>query len=376
MRSNTRASEPGADRVRGRSAGPGRGRGSGEERACPSGEGQGQGRQGERGGRGVGHVCHHEAEAPGSNRPGSSGEARRAAARFAPGRRTWAGAGVRRASGPPTTARTLESGGASRPAAAGARARGGPGGARPRPARGCRRARQEQEGQRASAGPPPAPRSGRGMRFRREQQEGQEGRRHHRGRVAQVVDEVGAEGEGQPAEEGAHRIGAEPAQVEERSDPRRPQGSEHQELEGHEGRQGREGGHGRIEHSGRYPRGGAPPRRGRASRRAARPRKGAPGLGPQRDSAGRCRLPAPSRRSSHQAGACAAAGRTKSRARTRACRTRAGHRPALPGLSGRRSWPEAICSEISPNRNTTTASWMRRAAPMGILPSSRTFQTA
>src|SRR6185503_9059184 len=37
-----------------------------------------------------------------------------------------------------------------------------------------------------------------------------------------------------------------------------------------------------------------------------------------------------------------------------------------------RSWPEAICSEMRPNRNTTTASWIRSAEPMGILPCTAT----
>ena len=40
-----------------------------------------------------------------------------------------------------------------------------------------------------------------------------------------------------------------------------------------------------------------------------------------------------------------------------------------------RSCPAAICSEMRPNRNTTTASWMSSADPMGILPKRTTFQT-
>jgi len=39
-----------------------------------------------------------------------------------------------------------------------------------------------------------------------------------------------------------------------------------------------------------------------------------------------------------------------------------------------RSCPAAICSEMSPNRNTTTASWMSNAEPIGILPRCATFQ--
>ena len=40
----------------------------------------------------------------------------------------------------------------------------------------------------------------------------------------------------------------------------------------------------------------------------------------------------------------------------------------------RLSWRDAICSEMSPNRNTTTPSWMSRAEPMGILSNRTTFQ--
>ena len=40
-----------------------------------------------------------------------------------------------------------------------------------------------------------------------------------------------------------------------------------------------------------------------------------------------------------------------------------------------RSCPAAICSEMRPNRNTTTASWMSSADPIGILPKRTTFQT-
>ena len=39
-----------------------------------------------------------------------------------------------------------------------------------------------------------------------------------------------------------------------------------------------------------------------------------------------------------------------------------------------RSCPAAICSEMRPNRNTTTASWMSSADPIGILPKRTTFQ--
>ena len=39
-----------------------------------------------------------------------------------------------------------------------------------------------------------------------------------------------------------------------------------------------------------------------------------------------------------------------------------------------RSWPDAICSEMRPNRNTTTASWISSAEPIGILPCTQTFQ--
>ena len=88
------------------------------------------------------------------------------------------------------------------------------------------------------------------MRFGREQHEGQEGRRHHRGGFAQMVDEVGAEGERQPPHVRADQVGPEPPQIETGQNPGRPQGEEHEELEGHEGRKGRQRGHERIEDAG------------------------------------------------------------------------------------------------------------------------------
>jgi len=44
------------------------------------------------------------------------------------------------------------------------------------------------------------------------------------------------------------------------------------------------------------------------------------------------------------------------------------------GPAQRLSCIDAICSEISPNRNTTTPSWISRAEPMGILSNFKTFQ--
>ena len=52
-----------------------------------------------------------------------------------------------------------------------------------------------------------------------------------------------------------------------------------------------------------------------------------------------------------------------------------GFRQAALRTAYRRSWPDAICSEMSPNRKTTTESWIRRAAPIGILPWTWTFQS-
>ena len=47
--------------------------------------------------------------------------------------------------------------------------------------------------------------------------------------------------------------------------------------------------------------------------------------------------------------------------------------PSAPHLL---SWVAAICSEMSPNRKTTTASWISSAEPMGILPKRQTFQSS
>ena len=48
--------------------------------------------------------------------------------------------------------------------------------------------------------------------------------------------------------------------------------------------------------------------------------------------------------------------------------------PLARGTGPLLSCAAAICSEMRPNRNTTTASWIRRADPIGILPWKWTFQ--
>ena len=78
------------------------------------------------------------------------------------------------------------------------------------------------------------------MRLRGEEDERQRGRGHHRCRVAEVRDEVGAEGEAQRGHEGPDGIGSEAAGVQKDEGPRERQRREHERLEGREWRERRE----------------------------------------------------------------------------------------------------------------------------------------
>ena len=238
-----------------------------------------------------------------------------------------------------------------------------------RRSRACRfrRAGEEEKGEadgeagRARGSPQPH------VVLRGQQHERQQRGRHQGRRVREMRDQVRAEREAEPAHERADALRAQAPQIKEDEDGGRGERDEDEGLEGGEGRKQRQEGHERMERARPI---------GREQRRAQEY-----GRVPFRKLPAGVALPDERAQREVQGRAVSGAeeamrrpGRGIGHRRQRGQEEQQPYVPSRPAENHALSLPAAICSEMRPNRNTTTASWISSADPIGILPCTTTFQ--
>ena len=191
--------------------------------------------------------------------------------------------------------------------------------------------------------------------------------RHRVGRVGEVRDQVRAGREAEPAHERSHTLRAQPPQIQEDEDRGGGEGHEDEGLEGRERPKDGQERHQRMQRARPI---------GREQRRAQED-----GRVPLGKLAAGIALPDQRAQGEVQGGAVSGAEETMPHpGRCVGHRGQGGQEKEQENVTARateyhaRSVPAAICSEMRPNRNTTTASWIRSADPIGILPCTATFQ--